>query len=431
MVEVNEVHMGKIKIAICMSTNRFFLLIGILLLTLPILSCAKSLQGPYVLDVNRLQEVKEKVRKNAPLEKKSLTVLRIAADSILHIKPRAVTEKSIIPSGGTKHDYVSMAQYWWPNPNTKDGLPYVRKDGKTNPESYKKVRDRSYLYSLSSDIELLGLVYFYTEDEVYAKKAVDLIDVWFLKEDTRMNPNLNFGQYIPGKVDGRMEGIIDTRCLVDLIDGVELLNGSVSWSTQKRRQLQQWFSEYLKWLQHSSIGRDAAIRLKNNIGTAYDMQLISYALFTQNRVLAEKVLLERVPVRMEEQFDDAGRQPQELARQNSWNYSLVNLRYWMNIAAMGEHVGIDVWGHNTFSGKSLKKVYEWMLTFAEGEKQWEGTTSNTKIDYKSFRPIAKRGALKFRQKSALQQRVMSINENNVNPMEVSLLTALDILKGDY
>src|SRR5690606_15577916 len=102
-----------------------------------------------------------------------------------------------------------MAQYWWPNPDTKDGLPYIRKDGETNPESYQKVRDRSYLYELCRNVQTLGLVYFYSEEDKYAEKVGQLLETWFLSEDTRMNPNLNFGQYIPGKVDGRIEGLID------------------------------------------------------------------------------------------------------------------------------------------------------------------------------------------------------------------------------
>ena len=56
------------------------------------------------------------------------------ADKNLTSNIITVMDKPMTPPSGDKHDYMSMGRYWWPNPATADGLPYIRKDGVVNPE---------------------------------------------------------------------------------------------------------------------------------------------------------------------------------------------------------------------------------------------------------------------------------------------------------
>jgi len=58
------------------------------------------------------------------------------ADSALNAPLVSVTQKStLLPPSNNKHDYFSLSPYWWPDSTKKNGLPYIRKDGQTNPES--------------------------------------------------------------------------------------------------------------------------------------------------------------------------------------------------------------------------------------------------------------------------------------------------------
>ncbi len=66
-----------------------------------------------------------------------LAAVRAEADKAMSEGPFSVMDKKDTPPSGDKHDYMSLAPYWWPNPATKDGLPYIRHDGETNPERYK------------------------------------------------------------------------------------------------------------------------------------------------------------------------------------------------------------------------------------------------------------------------------------------------------
>jgi len=48
----------------------------------------------------------------------------------------AVTDKQFTCHSPTRdpHDYVSIGTYWWPSPESSDGLPYVSRDGQLSPD---------------------------------------------------------------------------------------------------------------------------------------------------------------------------------------------------------------------------------------------------------------------------------------------------------
>jgi len=52
------------------------------------------------------------------------------------LKPPAITGQIATNSAGGCHDFFSQADYEWPNPNTANGLPYVNRDGESNPHVF-------------------------------------------------------------------------------------------------------------------------------------------------------------------------------------------------------------------------------------------------------------------------------------------------------
>ncbi len=197
-------------------------------------------------------------------------------------------DKEDVPPSGDKHDYLSYARYWWPNPNTKKGLPYVRRDGKTNEELLAK-GDRVPIGKMYDDVETLALAGYLLNDERYANHAALLVRTWFLDPATRMNPHLRYGQAVPGKKEGRGAGIIDTRYFIRVLDSVALLQQTGAWSDDDQAGLVAWMREYLVWLQQDPMGQDEASE-RNNHGTWYDAQVAAIAMFVGERELARQIV---------------------------------------------------------------------------------------------------------------------------------------------
>ncbi|MFP4250352.1 MAG: alginate lyase family protein, partial [Armatimonadota bacterium] len=165
----------------------------------------------FLIDPDRLVEARRRVEEEDSALQPAVERLMRDAESALEEGPFTVVDKPMMPPSGDKHDYMSVGPYWWPNPDTDDGLPYVRRDGETNPE--RREYDNVGLSAMGKAVTTLGLAHFFTGDERYAEHAATLLRTWFLDEDTRMNPHLTYGQAIPGRVDGRGIGIIDTMGL--------------------------------------------------------------------------------------------------------------------------------------------------------------------------------------------------------------------------
>lgn len=297
-----------------------------------------------------------------------LDAARAEADKAMTEGPWSVMEKKDTPPSGDRHDYMSLAPYWWPNPATKDGLPYIRHDGEVNPERYK-VPDDSNFNKVQNAVHALALGYFLTGKGEYAARAVLLLRTWFLDPATRMNANLNFAQAVLGVNTGRGTGLIDDRGIPRILDGITLLSSSPSLTEEDEAGLRKWFSQYLDWLENSKNGRDEA-DAKNNHGSWYDQQISGIALFLGDKELARKIAETAESKRIGFQIQPDGSEPLELARTKSFSYSVFNLDALERLAEEDRLTGMNLWEYRTPNGASIRAALEYLLPYAEGEKKW-------------------------------------------------------------
>jgi Alginate lyase len=323
----------------------------------------------FVLDVARLRELREGIGRSDASFQSARAHFENSGRLALTAGPFSVVNKDAAPPSGDKHDYLSLAPYWWPNPDTPGGLPYVRRDGERNPEIYK-IRNRLDLGDMTDAAETLAIAYYVTGDEDFAAGAAGLLRTWFLDPATRMNPHFQFAQSVRGINTGRGAGLIESRAFARIVDAVGLLAGSQAWTRDDQHGMEAWFAEFLRWMQESEHGHDEAAA-KNNHGTYYDVQLASYAFFLGKDELARDVLQAVGKKRIAVQVEPDGRQPLELARTKAWSYSIGNLAGLMALARLGERVDVDLWHFETSDGRSIRRALDFLLPYGLGEEKWQ------------------------------------------------------------
>jgi len=292
-----------------------------------------------------------------------------AADRAMTEGPFSVMDKPVVPPSGDKHDYMSRATYFWPDPSKPDGLPYIRHDGQTNPEN-RKITDHEEFGRMSEASRALALAWYFTGNADYANRAALLLRTWFLDPATKMNPNLEFAQAIMGVNTGRGIGIIDTRPLVDAVDAIGLLAGSTAWTATDDKGLHDWFTQYLHWMRTSKNGMDEDAA-KNNHGNWYDVQVTSMELFLGDRKEAIDTLESVKTRRITVQIEPDGREPLELARTKAWGYSNMSLEALCKLATFGDEVGVDLWNFKTADGRSIRAAIDFLEPYAAGPKKWD------------------------------------------------------------
>lgn len=252
--------------------------------------------------------------------------LKSDADALLDVEPLSVMMKDKTPAGGDKHDYMSLARYFWPDPSKPDGLPYVNRDGVSNPEL--ALYDRNRLGETADRITTLSLAWYLSGNEAYARKAVELIRVWFLDKATRMNPNMEYAQMVPGVNGGkgRSYGVLDAYSFVEMLNGVVLLEQSETFKAGDRHALKDWFARMTKWMLTSAQGLEEAEAV-NNHSIAYDVQVMAFALYCGDTKTADRIAGEFASRRIYKQILPDGSQPHELSRTLAFGYSEYNLAH--------------------------------------------------------------------------------------------------------
>ena len=187
-----------------------------------------------------------------------------------------------------------------------------------------------------------------------------------------MNPHLEYAQIIPGMNHdkGRCYGVLDGYSFVEMLDAVALLEQSHSFTPKDARQLKTWFGKLLHWILISPQGQEES-RQANNHSTAYDAQVIAFALYTGNVKVGTEVINALPAKRLFTQIEPDGSQPHELRRTLAFGYSEYNLSHLIDIFRMAQKINIKIDDTTSADGRNFYKAIDFLTPYVgKNVKSW-------------------------------------------------------------
>lgn len=293
------------------------------------------------------------------------TLLQNASEAVAR-QPESPVDKPEPGPSGDLQDYYHPAPYWWPNPDTKDGLPYVRRDAERVPgthmfESESQRYDRTRLQRLFDDTTTLALAAFVTGDQRYSAHAIRWLERWFIHPTTRMNPHLNYAQVRWGQNRNRgfQAGVIEMKDVYYALDAVRLLHHIGAFSSDQMKRVRAWFRDYLDWLLTGEQGTKEA-QARNNHGVYYDLHVAAVAAFLDDQDAVYATLIraeERIPLHI----TPDGLQHEEMKRTITAHYCCFTLQGWLNLMNLAMRFDGSCVARAAEPDHPLRKAVEWML----------------------------------------------------------------------
>jgi hypothetical protein len=280
--------------------------------------------------------------------------------------PVTVTASHSPRSAGGLHDFFSEGDYWWPDSANPAG-PYVQRDGRTNPANFTAHREA--MIRFSRVVGALASAYQLTGEEKYVRHALVHLRAWLLAPSTRMTPSLLYAQAIQGRFTGRGIGIIDTIQLLEVAQGVLVMQASPSFPAADLAGIKSWFAHYLTWLTTSKNGLDER-NATNNHGTCWVLQVAAFARLTGNEPLLAACRERYETVLLPGQMAPDGSFPQELKRTKPYGYSLFNLDALTLLCQILSTKEQSLWTYHTADGRSIRRGIAYLYPYVAEKKSW-------------------------------------------------------------
>lgn len=231
---------------------------------------------------------------------------------------------------GNKHNYESLQRYSWRDDTKNDGS-YTVRDGVLNPEINNY--DFPRLIKLRKNLQYSALAFYLTSDKRFHSYFVKQLDAWFIDNKTRMAPNFEYAQIIPGRNNGRGQyyGMIEAYEFCDIIDAVRSMDLKRSLGKMRIKKLKTWFSDFSSWYKQSANSQSLD-SLNNNIAVATDILLYDIYSFCGKNDEAQAIVDAFVEKRVNAQIEEDGTMPAELRRTKAFSYSIYNLQFFLSFA---------------------------------------------------------------------------------------------------
>jgi hypothetical protein len=292
--------------------------------------------------------------------------LRTEADKRLKEGPWTVTADR--PKGVELdiHEYYTEAPYYWPNPDSPG--TYIHKDGQANPA--RIVANQAALSSMSEAVFTLGTASFLLDNPAYGKRAAAVIHAWFLNPKTRMNPDLDYAQSVPGVNNGRGAGIVDGRSLIRAIQGMEFLEQTNNWDPKDQAAVHKWFEDYLHWLLTAKNAIDEK-KSGNNHASWWAARVAAVGSFVADAKAQQTAFGFYRDHLLPRQIRPNGSAPREEIRPRSLRLSAINLEAYATICRMAQVRGAaDLWSIRVRSGATLGTAIDYLSPYLLDPRKW-------------------------------------------------------------
>lgn len=293
-------------------------------------------------------------------------ILRLAARA-MELRPPAITDHIATNSAGGPHDFFSQADYAWPNPTNKTGLPYISHDGESNPNVF--TYHRMAMRHMKDAVAALAAAYALTGDDKYPRKAAEFIRVFFLDPGTRMNPNLKYAQAVLGSSTGEPYGIIDTLHLAELAVAVPFLEKSPAFPPDVDIGLKEWFTEYSYWIMTSKPGINEMDN-PNNHSIACFVQLAAFAKYTGDEQVLNMCRDRLKDVLFPNQMTNNGSFPLELKRTKPYGYSIFQADNLSTLCVLLSTTNDDLWKFTLPDGRSPRNAVDFIYPYLVDKNKW-------------------------------------------------------------
>ena len=245
----------------------------------------------------------------------------------------------------------------------QDAVYVERQDGVIDENSNRKSGQLAGL--LSSRVMDLALGYALLGEEKWAAKAVELIGVWCINQDTRMYATGNvFDPQTPG---GRHGGdIIAFIGFNDLFLACYLLRGYAGWNLRAHAAVKRWIRSMVDAQRELMFfqGRE----MYNNWEDARLMYLAKGALAIDDLSLLSYVF-DRWCITLPIKMTDEGELHRETMRTRSMHYTLFALDSTMQIAEIARQFGVNLYDYEV-NGRSLRKAVDYAAHYLLNMEQW-------------------------------------------------------------
>ena len=223
----------------------------------------------------------------------------------------------------------------------------------------------------------LGIGYVFTGRERFARKAIRLLDHWFLAPETRMYPS--------GRNFGETYFSIELHVtLPTLIYGAALVRESPRWSTvgADREALRGWVETYLADLEDGRGRQGYTGVVRNNIYAWWILARATAAAYLDDRDALTRAF-DDWRERAFEQLEPTGLLRYERQRADGLEYSVYGLKALAFTAEIARHYGVDLYGYRLPGDdeSALLRAFEGLRPYVVDAAAWEyGTGENGYTD---------------------------------------------------